>query len=127
MKPYLRTMPSTWWLRRWPYFFFMLREVSSVFVAAYLMLFLVMIHRLSQGPAAYEAFLEGLQSPLAIVFHGVALAFALLHTITWFQLTPKAMAIWRGEERLRPALLIVPNYVGWIVISAAIAWFVLRG
>ena len=127
MKPYVRPMPATWWLKRGAYFFFMLREFTSVFIAAYLVLFLVMIERVSQGQAAYDSFMEGLKSPLSIIFHVVALAFALFHTITWFHLTPKAMAVRIGEERVKPAMIIAPNYVAWIAISAFVAWFVLKG
>ena len=127
MKPYVRPVPATWWLRRPSYFVFMMREFSSVFIAVYLVMFLVMIDRLALGPEAYGAYLEGLKSPLAILFHAVALAFALLHTITWFQATPKAMPVWKGEERLPSAMLIVPNYVAWAVASAVIAWIVLGG
>ncbi len=127
MKPYVRPMPATWWLQRGPYFRFMMRELTSVFVAAYLILFMVMIHRLNQGQAAYESFLESLKSPLAILFHVVALAFALFHTITWFNLTPKALTFRIGEERLPPAAIIAPNYLAWIVVSAIIGWFVLKG
>jgi len=127
MKPYVRPMPATWWLKRTPYLLFMLRELTSVFIAAYVVLFLVMIRRLSEGQAAYELFLNGLRSPLAISFHVVALAFALFHTITWFHLTPKAMAVRIGEERVPPALIIAPNYVAWVVVSAAVAWILLRG
>ena len=127
MKPYVRPMPATWWLKRTPYLLFMLRELTSVFIAAYVVLFLVMIRRLSEGQAAYESFLNGLRSPLAISFHVVALAFALFHTITWFHLTPKAMAVRIGEERVPPALIIAPNYVAWVVVSAAVAWILLRG
>ena len=127
MKPYVRPMPVAWWLERGPYVFFMLRELTSVFVAAYLILFMVMIHRLHQGPAAYQSFLEALKSPLAIVFHVVALAFALFHTITWFNLTPKALVVRVGEKALRPAAIIAPNYVAWIVISLIIGWIVVKG
>ena len=127
MKPYVRPMPATWWLKRTPYLLFMLRELTSVFVAAYVVIFLVMIRRLSEGQAAYEAFLASLKSPLAISFHIVALAFALFHTITWFHLTPKAMAVRIGEERVKPALIIAPNYVAWVLVSAAVAWILLRG
>ena len=127
MKPYVRPMPATWWLQRRPYLIFMLRELTSVFIAAYLILFLVMIHRLYQGQAAYESFLASLKSPWAILFHVVALAFALFHTITWFNLTPKALAIRIGEERLPPAAIIAPNYLAWVVMSAIIAWFMLKG
>ena len=127
MKPYVRPMPATWWLKRSPYLLFMLREFSSVFVAAYVVIFLVMIRRLSEGQAAYQAFLASLQSPLAILFHIVALAFALFHTITWFHLTPKAMAVRIGEERVKPALIIAPNYAAWAVVSAVVAWILLKG
>ena len=127
MKPYVRPISAGWWLHRAPYLRFMLREFSSVFIAAYVVLFLVMIRRVSQGQAAFEAFWADLQSPLAILFHVVALAFALLHTISWFQLTPKAMAVWKGEERVPPAMLIIPNYVAWVVLSGVVAWIVLGG
>ena len=127
MKPYIRPMPATWWLKRTPYLFFMVRELTSVFVAAYVVIFLVMIRRLLEGQAAYEAFLASLRSPLAILFHMVALAFALFHTITWFHLTPKAVAVRIGEERVKPALIIAPNYVAWAVVSAVVAWILLKG
>ena len=125
MKPYIRPMPASWWLKRTSYLLFMLREMSAIFVGGYVVIFLMMLRRLAQGPAEYEAFMAALRSPLAILFHVVALAFALLHTITWFQATPKAMAVWRGEERLPAAMMIIPNYVGWVVASGVIAWVVL--
>jgi fumarate reductase subunit C len=117
-------MPATWWLKRPNYLLFMLRELSCVFVGAYAFWFLMMLRRLSEGRAAYEAFIYGLRSPLAILFHILALAFAVLHTVTWFQATPKAMAVRRGEERVPDSLIILPNYAAWLVISAIIFWIV---
>jgi fumarate reductase subunit C len=125
MKPYVRPMPATWWLKRSPYLLFMIRELTSVFVAAYVVIFLLMIRSLNEGQAAYEACLASLKSPLAISFHAVALAFAVFHTVTWFHLTPKAMAVRIGEERVKPAMIIAPNYAAWAVISAMVAWFLL--
>ncbi|HEX9596271.1 MAG TPA: hypothetical protein VF982_05275 [Anaerolineales bacterium] len=127
MKPYIRPMPVTWWLKRKPYLVFMLRELSSVFVAIYVVWFLLLLRKLSEGPEAYAAFLEGLRSPLAILYHFVALGFALLHTITWFNLTPQAMPIRRGEERVPASMIILPNYIAWFVVSAVLVWIVLRG
>lgn len=103
----------------------MLRELTSCFVAGYVVIFLVMIRRINEGQAAYESFMASLKSPLAISFHVVALAFALFHTITWFHLTPKAMAVRIGEERVKPIMLIAPNYVAWAVASVIVAWFLL--
>ena len=117
-------MSATWWLKRPSYVLFMLREFSCVFVGAYAVWFLMLLKRLSEGPEAYAAFLEGLRSPAAILFHVVALAFALLHTITWFQAAPRAVAVWRGEERLSDAKIILPNYAVWIVVSALLVWIV---
>jgi len=127
MKAYVRPMRATWWMQRWPYFIFMLRELSSVFVAAYLVLLLVMIHRVSQGPEAYISFLRSLRSPAAIFFHIVALAFALLHTITWFNLTPKAMVVRLRGKRVPDWVIVGLNYAAWLVLSGVVAFVLLRG
>lgn len=127
MKPYMRKMSAGWWLKRGSYTLFMLRELSCVFVGGYAVVFLMMIRSLAQGPEQYEAFLAMLRSPIPILFHVVALAFVVLHTITWFQATPKAMAVWKGEERMPASMMIIPNYVGWVVVSVVVAWVVLAG
>ncbi|MCH8273944.1 MAG: fumarate reductase subunit C [Armatimonadetes bacterium] len=127
MKPPLnRNMGSTWWLSRGAYFLIMLRELSAVFIAAYLVFFLICLYKVGQGPEAYGAYLRFLWSPGMILFHLVALAFALLHMVTWFNATPKAVRVWRGEERVPPALMIGPNYAVWAVITAFIIWVVLK-
>lgn len=125
MKPYIRPMPRDWWLQRLPYLSFMAREVSSIFVAAYVVVFMVMLSRISQGPEAYQAFLSSLESPLAILFHVVALAFALIHTLSWFSLTPKAMMLYIGENRVPSVLILGSHYVAWIAISAFVVWILL--
>src|SRR5207244_4947928 len=57
-----RTRVSTWWwLARWPYLKFILREISSVFVAWFVVVLLLQIRALSHGPAAYPRFEHGLQ------------------------------------------------------------------
>ncbi len=126
MKPYIRPMPRDWWLQRLPYLSFMAREVSSIFVAAYVVVFMVMLSRISQGPEAYQAFLASLESPLAIFFHVVALAFALIHTLSWFSLTPKAMMLYIGEDRVPSYLIMGSHYAAWIAISAFVAWMILK-
>lgn len=124
--PLTRPRPALWWTKRWPYTVYILRELSSVFVGIYALLLLLLVYNFAQGRQAYTAYLDFLQSPGMFLFHLVALAFSLLHTITWFNLTPKAMAIWRGEERLPPMSLVAPNYVLWVVVSAIILWLVAR-
>lgn len=119
-KPYVREMPKSWWLGQRRYTFYMVRELTCVFIGAYALVILVGLFRLSQGPAAYGAFVDALQDPLAVGFHVLALAFALFHTVTWFGLTPKAMPLRLGEKAVPGTAIILAHYVVWFVISAGL-------
>lgn len=123
--PLVRTMGRAWFLARGAYFLVLLREASSAFIAAYLVFFLILVHRLSEGPEPYHDYLRFLASPGMAAFHLVALAFALWHAITWFNLTPKAVAVFRGEERVHPALIACSSYALWLAVTAFIVWRVL--
>ncbi len=127
MTPYRHTMPATWWLRNRAYFLFMMRELTSVFIAAYLVLLLVMVRKLAQGPEAYDAYLQFLATPGMLAFHIVALGFAVFHAITWFAIVPKVVVVRLGEERVPAWIVAGVNYAAWVIVSGLIAWFVLRG
>ena len=57
----------------------------------------------------------------------VALAFVLLHAITWFNLAPKAMVIRMRGRRLPPRSVAAAHFAAWAVASAVVAWIVLGG
>ncbi len=125
---YYPKLPATWWLKRPGYVRFMLREITSVFIAIFLVVLLVQIRRAGQGPEAWAALLGTLASPGWIVFHVVALAFAIYHSITWFQATGVVQVVRLGERTLPAALVVGGAFAGWIVASAVIlAFFVARG
>jgi len=126
-KPLKRPFPKDWYLRTGPYRLFMIRELTSVFIAAYLVFILVWTYRLGRGPEAYREFMQSLRHPVAVVFHSLALAGALWHSITWFNLTPAVTPVRIGESKLPDvAVAIVLGYVPWIVFSIGILWIVLR-
>lgn len=116
-----------WWLWRWRYMKFILRELSSVFVAFFVLMTLLQIRALGQGPEAFRAFQEWLRSPLLLVLNGISFLFILLHTITWFNLTPRAMVVRLRGKRLPDVMIAAPNYIAWLIISGVIAWIVLGG
>ena len=58
MNPYIYPVPATWWLKKRVYFFFILRELTSVFIATYLMLVLVLLYKISVGRVAYEDYVQ---------------------------------------------------------------------
>jgi fumarate reductase subunit C len=123
-----RTRVSTyWWLGHWPYFRFILRELSSVFVAWFVLITVLQIRALRRGPAGYGQFQQWLRSPILVVVNAVTLLFVIFHAATWFSLTPKAMPLRMGGKRIPSLLIVAPSYVVWLAVSAAVAWILLRG
>jgi fumarate reductase subunit C len=56
---WLRPAMSTyWWLQQRSYLVFILRELSSVFVAWFVIYLLMLVRAVSQGAAQYQAFVE---------------------------------------------------------------------
>jgi fumarate reductase subunit C len=106
---------------------FILRELSSLAVASFVALTLLLLRALSQGPKSYAEFQEELKTPWLIVLNGISLFFVLFHTITWFNLAPRAMVVRVRGQRVPDWLIAGSNYVAWLVISAAVAWLILRG
>lgn len=124
---YRRRVSTYWWLWRWPYLKFILREISSVFVALFVAMTLLQIRAVAQGPQAYAEFQECLKTPLLIALNGVSFFFVLFHTITWFNLAPRAMAVRVRGKRIPDLLIAAPNYAAWLAVSGVVAWFLLRG
>ena len=72
-KTYTRPISKAWWLRdrghfNRRYFMFLIRELTSVFVALYVVLFIYELFLLTKGPDAHAAFQESLRSGPFIVF-----------------------------------------------------------
>ena len=117
-----RKMPVTWWLAKPNYFIFIMRELSSVFIALVAIGTILMVRAIDAG--TYVEFLDILESPIAITFCVVALAFALLHTITFFTAAGKVLVIRLGEQRVPPSAIVAGHFGAWLVASAVIFWFV---
>jgi fumarate reductase subunit C len=115
-----------WWLGEWHYLKFILREISSVFVAGFVVETLLLIDALLRGPAAYEHYLQCMHNPAILALNVVSLFFVVFHTITWFNLAPSAMPIRLGGKRVPDFLVAAPSYFGWVVVSAVVAWLLLR-
>jgi succinate dehydrogenase subunit C len=123
---YRPRVSTYWWLGRWPYLKFILRELSSIFVAWTVVLMLLAIAAIAHGPAAYGDFLETFRNPALVVLNVISLGFVLFHTITWFNLSPHAMVVRVRGQRVPNLLISGPNYVLWLAMSAAIIWLLVR-
>lgn len=123
---YRPRVSTWWWLTRWPYLKFILREISSVFVAWFVVLLLLQIRALSRGPEAYARFQHWLQNPLIVLLNLITLFFVTFHAVTWFNLTPRAMAVRFRGKRVPDLLIVGTNYAAWAAISLVVAWFIVR-
>jgi fumarate reductase subunit C len=123
---YRPRVSTYWWLGRWPYLKFILRELSSIFVAWTVALVLFAIAAVVRGPGAWADFLETLRNPTLVATNVIALGFVLFHTVTWFNLAPHALAVRLGGRRVPNLLISGPHYVLWLALSAAVLWFLLR-
>jgi fumarate reductase subunit C len=126
-RSYHPRVPTYWWLARWAYLKFVLREVSSVFVAWAVVVTLLQLRGLTRGPAGYADFQGWLARPWVIALNAISFLFVLYHAVTWFNLAPKAMVIRLAGKKLPGPAISAPNYVAWVALSAAIAWILLRG
>jgi fumarate reductase subunit C len=115
-------MSTWWWLGRRSYLIFILRELSSVFVAWFVVFLLMLLWAVGQGADDYRDFLDWAASPWVVVLNVVALLFVLLHAVTWFGLAPKAMVMRVRGRRVPPLWIAVSQYAGWAVVSAFIIW-----
>ena len=98
----------------------MVRELTCVFVGGYALFLLVLATRLHDS----EGFAALLKQPVLIALQIIAIPMLLYHSITWLNLTPKVMVLWRGEERVSPTLIAGANYVAWLIVSISITWIV---
>jgi fumarate reductase subunit C len=116
-----RTRVSTyWWLGRWSYFLFILRELSSIFVAWFVIYLLALVVAVSKSDVAYREFLDWSRNPVVLSLNIVSLLFIVLHAVTWFNLAPQAMVVHVGGKRLPGSLITASNYAGLVVVSIVI-------
>ena len=121
---YRQRVPLLWWARRRSYAVFMLRELSSLFVALFVVELLLLVRAVADGTPAYQDFLDAMANPAVIVVNGVALAFVLLHAVTFANLTPRAMVVRIRGRTVPPRAVLAGVYLGWLLVTAFLAWLV---
>jgi len=126
MTPYRQPVSLLWWVRRRSYLIFALRELSSVFVAWFVVYLLLLVAAIDSGSEAYERFLDWSGHAWVVALNAVSLLFVLLHTVTWFALAPKAIVVRSRGRRVPPRTISAAHYVLWVLLSAVVLWVVLR-
>jgi fumarate reductase subunit C len=126
LRLYRPRISTWWWTRRRTYLVFVLRELSSIFIAWFVVYLLLLVNAVGRGEAAYQRFLDWAGSPWVIALNVVALVFVLLHTVTWFVLTPQAMEVRMAGRKVPAFHIIAGQYTGLVVVSLFVLWLVTR-
>jgi fumarate reductase subunit C len=126
LRLYRPRVSTWWWTRKRTYVVFVLRELSSVFIAWFVVFLALLVWAVVRSEAAYRSFLDWAASPWVVAVNVVALAFVLLHTVTWFALTPQAMEVRLDGRKVPPFHIIAGQYTGLVVVSLFVLWLVTR-
>jgi fumarate reductase subunit C len=125
---WLRRRPSTyWWMERPAYLAFITRELSSIFIAWFVVYLLLFVRAVARGAASYTEFFAWSRHPVVFVLNVITLFFVLFHAVTWFNLAPKAMVVHVGHKRLPASLISGSNYAAWVVATALVVWLLVGG
>lgn len=119
-KPYVQRQRADWWLRNPAYRRYMLREATALPLLLYTLLLMSGLYQFTRGETAFLAWLALLRSPWLLALHGVALAAALFHAVTWIALVPKILVIDTDRLRVSPATVKRVHQVGAVVCNAGL-------
>jgi fumarate reductase subunit C len=117
-------MSTYWWLKKRAYLLFILRELSSVFVAWFVVFLLMLVAAVSAGEEGYQRFLAWAARPAVVAVNVVSLCFVVLHAVTWFNLAPQAMALRVRGKRVPGVWIAASNYAAWALVSALVVWLI---
>ena len=123
---YRPPMSVFWWAGRRSYLIFVLRELSSIFIAWSVVFLLLLVHAVSEGGRQYRQFLNLSSNPWMMALNVITVAFLLFHAITWFNLAPQAMVVRLRGNRVPRSAITGAHYAAWALLSALVAWLILR-
>jgi fumarate reductase subunit C len=124
LRPHISTY---WWLRKWSYFSFILREISSLPVAWSVVYLLLLVYAAGQGSVAYDEFLAWSRQRWVMALNVSSLLLVCFHAITWFHLAPQALVVRLGHRHVPGPLIAASNYAAWVAVSAIVAWLLIGG
>jgi fumarate reductase subunit C len=115
--------PFDWFLRRRGYLLYMIRELTAVPVAIWMVLLLFEIARLRGGAGGYQPF----GGPVFVIVSLVCLASALWHSYTFLNLAGLIMRIPLGERTVPARTIVTAAFGAFLVLSAIVAGLMIWG
>jgi fumarate reductase subunit C len=109
--------PAGWWLKNNHYIMYMIRELTAVFAALWVVLFLAQIAANGKNAQAWAA---SMSSPSWLVFSVVAFIFVMYHAWTAFTATSTLMYMRMGKAPVPAGTINGSMFIAWLVASIVI-------
>jgi fumarate reductase subunit C len=116
--------PGDWWLKNPRYLKYMLRELTAVFAALWVVLFLIQIPQMASGPEANMMWRESIRSPGWIIFSLISLAFVLYHAWTAFTSFGTLIYLRMGKTATPGNALNATMMIAWAVVTLVLAFLI---
>lgn len=116
---YHRPVTADWWRKTGFYRFYMLREGTALPALLFSIELIFGLYALKRGAESWAAFVDFLHHPVLLLLNLIALAAALLHSKTWFELAPKASIIVIGDKKLPSGPIVKSLWLVMALISLA--------
>ncbi len=112
------SMPRGWWTRRPHYFWYIVREFTSLPLALWLLWLLVEIRRALDGPTGYHP-----HSSLGfVIFSVIVLLFALYHSVTFLSLAGAILHFNVADRPIPSQLIVLAQFAAWAAASAVVGF-----
>jgi fumarate reductase subunit C len=120
---YRRPMPAGWWTRNGHYFWYVVREFTSLPLALWLLWLLYDIRLAGVRPVNFHP----TTSPAFVVFSVIVLLFALYHSFTFLSLAGVIIHIKVADRPVPSRLIVLSQFAMWaaasVVVGFVLIWF----
>jgi fumarate reductase subunit C len=113
-RTYRRPLGGAWFLRRTSYFLYMVRELTVIFMTAWLLWFLYQVWLLKQN-----AFVTLTGNYAVLVFSAICLLFTLYHAVTFLNLSGLILRIPIGDRYVPATVVKALAFGGLLFVTAA--------
>ena len=113
-KPYHPQVKRTWWMSKPASITYMVRELTSIFslwIAIELLIICILSAWMKGDAQQYIS--DFIQNPVVIILNIISLIAVLFHAVTWFNIMPKAVRIFRSKDQSDTRML-PPKF--WIAL-----------
>lgn len=113
-----------WFARSRAYTLFVVRELTSAFVAWGIVYVLMLVSAVLSG--GLSGFISFSQQIWVIGLNAITFFAIAFHSVTFLNLAPKATVVRLDGWRVPAFMIQGGNHSAWLVISVAIAYFIMR-